>query len=349
MSLFPTSQQPKHLVEFNAGKCIREGNTIKPDLRKGVVYMDQSDDQLMHFYWKERKATEPEEDLIIFPDEAEMIRVEQCTTGRVYLLKFKSSNQKLFFWMQNKSDEKDEEVISRVNHLINDPEAATATDDMSGMDMGDASADMMQLLGGSDRISRENILQFLQNAGGLGGATDSSAPNDEDTHEEHQEDTPMANAQETEQSTTEERQQQQQQTQEGVNPQAMNQLRDLLRNAQGSQSRSPPLSLNDVLTPEALNRLLDDPEVCVQLYSHLPENCEKSPEEVRQVVRSPQFQQAAATLSHAFESGDLGPLLQQLGLPAMSGGNVESFLRAIDQSTGRKDQDRNNDDAMEQD
>lgn len=78
-----------------------------------------------------------------------MIRVEQCTTGRVYLLKFKSSNQKLFFWMQNKSDEKDEEVISRVNHLINDPEAATATDDMSGMDMGDASADMMQLLGGS--------------------------------------------------------------------------------------------------------------------------------------------------------------------------------------------------------
>lgn len=81
------------------------------------------------------------------------------------------------------------------------------------------------------------------------------------------------------------------------------------------------MSLNDVLTPEALNRLLDDPEVCVQLYSHLPENCEKSPEEVRQVVRSPQFQQAAATLSHAFESGDLGPLLQQLGLPAMSGGS----------------------------
>lgn len=48
----------------------------------------------------------------------------------------------------------------------------------------------------------------------------------------------MANAQETEQSTTEERQQQQQQTQEGVNPQAMNQLRDLLRNAQGSRELS---------------------------------------------------------------------------------------------------------------
>lgn len=42
----------------------------------------------------------------------------------------------------------------------------------------------------------------------------------------------MANAQETERSTTEG---QQQQGQEGVNPQAMDQLRDLLRNAQGSR------------------------------------------------------------------------------------------------------------------
>lgn len=73
------------------------------------------------------------------------------------------------------------------------------------------------------------------------GATDSSATQDEDTHEQHQEDTPMANAQETEQSTTEERQQQQQQqqqNQEGVNPQAMDQLRDLLRNAQGARKLS---------------------------------------------------------------------------------------------------------------
>ncbi|KAI9315858.1 proteasome complex subunit Rpn13 ubiquitin receptor-domain-containing protein [Dichotomocladium elegans] len=151
MNFFPTTQRPKHLVEFNAGKCIREGNMIKPDLRKGIVYMDQSDDQLMHFYWKERRASEPEEvDLIIFPDEAEMVRVDECTTGRVYLLKFKSSNQKLFFWMQSKSDEKDEEVVKRVNQLVNDPQAAVMDD--SPMDYnspGGSSADMMQLLGGT--------------------------------------------------------------------------------------------------------------------------------------------------------------------------------------------------------
>lgn len=40
------------------------------------------------------------QDLIIFPDDVEFKHVPQCTTGRVYVLKFKSSQRKLFFWMQ---------------------------------------------------------------------------------------------------------------------------------------------------------------------------------------------------------------------------------------------------------
>lgn len=35
MSLFPTQQRSNHLVEFNAGKVVREGSTLKPDTRKG--------------------------------------------------------------------------------------------------------------------------------------------------------------------------------------------------------------------------------------------------------------------------------------------------------------------------
>lgn len=95
--------------------------------------------------------------------------------------------------MQSKSDEKDEENASRVNLLINDPQAAmestSGSSRMPGIDVnlgGNSPADMMQLLGGSgivsciynrnthaylfflDGISRENILQFLQTAGGFG-------------------------------------------------------------------------------------------------------------------------------------------------------------------------------------
>lgn len=92
---------------------------VHPDKRKGLLYIYQSEDSLMHFCWQDRHTGTfscisldlsyfisdiivgvVEDDLIIFPDDCEYVRVPQCTTGRVYVLKFKSSNRKLFFWMQ---------------------------------------------------------------------------------------------------------------------------------------------------------------------------------------------------------------------------------------------------------
>lgn len=40
------------------------------------------------------------QDLIIFPDDCEFKKVSQCTTGRVFVLKFKAGSKRLFFWMQ---------------------------------------------------------------------------------------------------------------------------------------------------------------------------------------------------------------------------------------------------------
>ena len=55
------------------------------------------------------------QDLIIFPGDAEFLKVPQCTTGRVFLLKFKdSSSRRFFYWMQEPSSSKDEEITKKV-------------------------------------------------------------------------------------------------------------------------------------------------------------------------------------------------------------------------------------------
>jgi hypothetical protein len=74
----------------------------------------------------------------------------------------------MFYWMQSKNDEKDQELVTRVNQLINDP--LSAADESSSSNNRDSS-DLMQILSeGQDdlNLSQDNLLQFIQNAGGLG-------------------------------------------------------------------------------------------------------------------------------------------------------------------------------------
>ncbi|XP_039655937.1 proteasomal ubiquitin receptor ADRM1-B-like [Perca fluviatilis] len=105
-ALFPSlvsgsrGSSSKYLVEFRAGKMTLKGNVVTPDKRKGTVYVQQSDDSLIHFCWKDRTSGNVDDDLIIFPDDCEFKKVSQCTTGRVFVLKFKAGSKRLFFWMQ---------------------------------------------------------------------------------------------------------------------------------------------------------------------------------------------------------------------------------------------------------
>lgn len=53
--------QSKNLVEFRAGKMYMKGKMVHPDKRKGLVYVYQSEDSLMHFCWKDRSSGNAEE------------------------------------------------------------------------------------------------------------------------------------------------------------------------------------------------------------------------------------------------------------------------------------------------
>ncbi|XP_059836749.1 proteasomal ubiquitin receptor ADRM1 isoform X1 [Hypanus sabinus] len=175
-ALFPSlvagnrGSSSKYLVEFRAGKMSLKGSTVTPDKRKGQVYIQQTDDSLIHFCWKDRTAGTVEDDLIIFPDDCEFKRVAQCTTGRVYVLKFKAGSKRLFFWMQEPKADKDEEFCRKVNEYLNNPPMPGALGgggSSGGHDLAALGGDsgLQSLLG---NMSPNQLMQ-LMGATGLGG------------------------------------------------------------------------------------------------------------------------------------------------------------------------------------
>jgi len=122
--MFQQQPQPQGqvLVEFRAGKMTWGGpvnKTVKPDVRKGKVVLLNGEDSLMHLQWWDRTKSPPaiEDDLIVIND-AYFERIDKCKTGRVYLLRFTSSDKKMFFWMQEPKEEKDKELIDKANASI---------------------------------------------------------------------------------------------------------------------------------------------------------------------------------------------------------------------------------------
>ncbi|XP_015523563.1 proteasomal ubiquitin receptor ADRM1 homolog isoform X2 [Neodiprion pinetum] len=152
----------KNLVEFKAGKMTVKGKMVYPDTRKGLLYVFQSDDSLMHFCWKDRTSGVVEDDLIIFPDDCEFKHVPQCKTGRVYHLRFKSSSRKFLFWLQDLKTDKDEEYSRKINEVLNNP-PTPPTPRIGG---GTPDGDLQNLL---NNMSQQQLMQLFGGVGQIGG------------------------------------------------------------------------------------------------------------------------------------------------------------------------------------
>ncbi|KAF2764629.1 hypothetical protein EJ03DRAFT_301647, partial [Teratosphaeria nubilosa] len=105
------------LITFKAGKCDVNGKKVQADQTPGYVYL-YSEDDLIHFCWRPRSAlsTDPELDLLMVPGDGTfqpLVKnpgaesVESPTNGRIYVLKFTSSSQRHYFWMQSKTQHRE--------------------------------------------------------------------------------------------------------------------------------------------------------------------------------------------------------------------------------------------------
>ncbi|XP_064080426.1 proteasomal ubiquitin receptor ADRM1-B-like isoform X2 [Macrobrachium nipponense] len=345
-----------------------KGQMVHPDKRKGQVYLYQADDSLMHFCWKDRTTGTVEEDLIIFPDDCEYKRVPQCTTGRVYVLKFKSSSRKLFFWMQEPKTDKDEEHSRKVNELINNPPAPGSqrstgstpnqvlSNDISNLRDSDiqnlfgniSQQQLMQILG-SGMSSLANLLGPGSGGSGGGGGGHGSSGSNSTSATTTASTTPAATTTPTPAPTPA-----QDSTRAGsgnesssttpapgsVHPIQLSDLQNILSgiSVPPDASGSPrlPVDLSSAMTAEALQPILTNENFVNALKPYLPATADELPptEQLRGTVTSPQFQQAVSLFSSALQSGQLGPLINQFGLGedavlAASSCDMEAFIKAL--------------------
>ncbi|XP_016112818.1 proteasomal ubiquitin receptor ADRM1-like isoform X2 [Sinocyclocheilus grahami] len=366
-ALFPSlvsgswGSSSKYLVEFRAGKMTLKGSTVTPDKRKGLVYIQQTDDSLIHFCWKDRSTGNVEDDLIIFPDDCQFKRVNQCTTGRVFVLKFKAGSKRLFFWLQEPKTDKDEEYCRKVNEYLNNPPIPGT------LGSGGGSSHELSALGGEgglqsllDNMSHNQLMQLIgpTGLGGLGGLGALAGPGLASLLGSGVPATSSSSSSSRSQSTAATPSSTSAPTRLGssqvpstlISPSAT-----VTASPAPSTPAGPALSadlqsilatmnvptagqgdLASVLTPEVMAPILANAEVQQRLLPYLPsgESLLQSTEELQNTLTSPQFQQAMSIFSSALASGQLGPL-NQFGLPteaveAANKGDVEAFAKAME-------------------
>ncbi|KAE8292908.1 Proteasomal ubiquitin receptor ADRM1 [Larimichthys crocea] len=403
-ALFPSmvsgsrGSSSKYLVEFRAGKMTMKGSTVTPDKRKGQVYIQQTDDSLIHFCWKDRTTGNVDDDLIIFPDDCEFKRVNQCTTGRVYVLKFKAGSKRLFFWMQEPKTDKDEENCRKVNEYLNNPPmpGALGSGGSGGHDLSALGGEggLQSLLG---NMSHNQLMQLIgpTGLGGIGGlgalagpglanllgssSSSSSVPAASNSSTSPSTAvtptstsaasrlgssqvpttpiTPSATSAASPTATTPSTPAVSTLAAGAANPTQPIQLRDLqsILATMNVPASGQGVDLASVLTPEIMAPILANTEVQQRLMPYLPsgESLPQSTEELHNTLSSPQFQQAMSMFSSALASGQLGPLMNQFGLPAeavdaANKGDVEAFAKAME-TEPKSDQDGDSTDKKDDD
>lgn len=332
---------------------------------------------MTHFCWKDRTSGNVEDDLIIFPDDCEFKKVENCKDGRVFLLRFKTSNRKLFFWLQEPTNEKDDEYCRRVNELLKFPPPAGGGNGGSGSGNREGN-DLQYML---NNMSQQQLMQLFGGVGQMGGlssllgsinrttsanrtssaATPTSAIRNTTTAGDAAVSTPVNTTQPATPRAPRKENNSGESTESSTPAPAgstdasrvlLSELQNYLAgiNTGGASGSKHNVDLSTSLNSESINSILSDPDRLEALQAHLPniddEGKPLEPNAVKQQLKdtlaSPQFQQALSMFSNALQSGQLGPVVSQFKLSddavsAANSGDLEQFVKALEKASITED------------
>jgi len=349
-SLFPTQRGggrggggggggSQSLLSFKAGKCNLASAlggsgsfNVTADKRKGTISLNRAPDGLMQFRWAVRPSGAPEDERILFPGDAQFVRVNtgRGDTDRVYILRFASnagSSQKLMYWMQDKDASKDAENVTKFNEFVNNPEAAQAA--ANALNAAAAGAAAPGGGGGAEAVPGHGLgpeawmqLMGLGGGGGAGAIAPPPAAAAAATGAApaalggldfgallgaaNLPATPAASAPSSSSSSAA----------RGLT------LEDLQRAMMGSsphqqqqQQQQPALELQNIITREGVmaSGILDDPQVLARLIAQLPEE-QRSVEHLQEAIRSPQLVDAMRALTRALHSDSFHSIMANIGV-----------------------------------
>mmetsp|Transcript_28896 Transcript_28896/g.79317 ORF Transcript_28896/g.79317 Transcript_28896/m.79317 type:complete len:398 (+) Transcript_28896:121-1314(+) len=353
--------QTPPLVSCKAGKMIVESGEgeedattkyqCKPDTTRGEIRLVyDKDTSMLQFQWYDRRDQKVV-DRHMIPTSTKMdagtfervpLSGKKHARDRIYVwTHYEEDNLKTpkydMYWMQDESEEKEDETVAKINQYLADPASAVPKDasppvaaaaSSSGSDTAPAS-------GGTQSQSQVDALStILENLGmpqSEGGATSSTdAPVSADSSA-----APAAGTL------------------------TLADLQGAMAGMQQQQQSSTVVPLSEVVTPAAIEALLERDDICQRLMELLPEN-QRTKEQLADNLKSPQVQQTLRTLTQALLPDDAGNMdgfysvLANFNLPAPTDGAgtaaamanpIQAFLEAVLKSV---EEDKKQDDEKEE-
>lgn len=276
-----------------------ENTTVKPDLRKGLFRLIRGEG-FLRVQWRERSQDYPEDDILVFPDEANFEKVQQ-SSGRVYLLKFKHDDRKHFFWMQEPNDKGDLGICGTIDYYLNYHTPESDEDEEDQVDIAEPLSENSQVAELS-KVDGEKDHSFA--AAAVTSQTMAAT------------------------------------TQGAVQLSDLQRILSSITPLSGTENSGAILpqdtgpSLADVLKPELVVPLLEDSHLDERLTQFLPEGS-WTPQAIAELMESPQFHQQVDAFTHVLRSGQID--LTQFGIDSRKYNfTVLSFLEAIEDQVAEK-------------